>query len=525
MPYRLQLEFLVLILHLPHSVDVGRERQRGGVVVEAVESVLGIERLHLVGLGVPSPIGLLEVPAFGVVDRRGDVEVVEHVERRLHGYAVLHAVAHVVERLPREDVLLRGVHRVGDLARVAHRDLFIPAVLAQFHRAFEGEELRYVERYVGQRDRYRLRLRVLRHGHVHREREGRARPVLRVRYRRVGLRREHVVEVGRRIFAVTARRQVHRGREGRSRVCLGILSVGPLQLVGVLLYEVGVALVARTDAGEVEIQVARIFVSLYVARSGVHLPRPECVDSARQGEVHVLAEGEVVTEAAHEESSARLLAVRGHQDSRFRSRAEREKRLGQAEERYVDILYDQMARAHDGLFARNDLYLRRAVIEMRMVRLVAGSVHAARDVDGVVLHLLHVLAHEPSVALLGGYVLDLGALALDVVGDGVHVERGGVLRELGAGYDGLSVHRVGLAVRVYVLAVEVDVHEVGLQRHVVVRHLAFLVQIDHLAAQVVIERVGGASRDGVVEALLASAGGVAPRLGEGVRVAFRGYRI
>ena len=51
-------------------------------------------------------LDLLEIPAFVVVERRGNVYVVEDVERRLHGYGVLHAVAHVVQSLAREYVAL-----------------------------------------------------------------------------------------------------------------------------------------------------------------------------------------------------------------------------------------------------------------------------------------------------------------------------------------------------------------------------------------------------------------------------------
>ena len=108
---------------------------------------------------------------------------------------MLDAVFHVFKRLLGEDLRFGGGHRVGHLTRVLHRDLLVPAVLALLLLAFEGVEARDVEDHRGERDGDGLVLRVLRDGHVRRQREGRSGPVLRVGDRRVGLRREDVVEV------------------------------------------------------------------------------------------------------------------------------------------------------------------------------------------------------------------------------------------------------------------------------------------------------------------------------------------
>lgn len=134
-----------------------------------------------------------------------------------------------------------------------------------------------------------------------------------------------------------------------------------------------------------------------------------------------------------------------------------------------------------------------------MVGVVAGGVFAVLDVDGVVGHLLDASAHKPAVALLGGHALDFGLLGGEVVGDGVHLVGGRTLGELGLRDDGPPFQRVGLAVGVDQLGIHVDLHVVGLEVAVLVGDVALVVDVDLFAAQVVDQRIGILTRDGVVE--------------------------
>ena len=142
---------------------------------------------------------------------------------------------------------------------------------------------------------------------------------------------------------------------------------------------------------------------------------------------------------------------------------------------------------HFAVVAGDNLGLGHVVVEVGVLGLVASGVHTICDVDGVVLHALHIITDEPAIALLCGNTLDLGTLCLDVVGDRVHVQRGFTLREQRAGRDDLSINRIGLAVGVNALIVEVDIHVIGLQVHVVVGDITLLVDIDAIVAQVVEE--------------------------------------
>ena len=134
-----------------------------------------------------------------------------------------------------------------------------------------------------------------------------------------------------------------------------------------------------------------------------------------------------------------------------------------------------------------------------MVGLVAGGVHTIGDVNRVVGHTLNILTNKPAIALLCGDTLDFGSLGLDVVGDGIHIERGLALCKLRTGGDGSAIHGVGLAVGVDILVVEVDVHKIGLQGHIVVGHITLLVDVDTIVSKVVEERVGSTTRNHLIE--------------------------
>ena len=404
-----------------------------------------------------------------------------------------------IERLLGEDFRFGGGHRVGHLARVLHRDFLVPALLARALLAFEGVEARDVENHRGQRDRDGLVLRVLRDGHVGREREGGSGPVLRVGDRRVGLRRENVVDIGGRIAVVAAGGEVHRGREGRSRVGLGVLRVGPLDAEVALLDVVRFALFARLDVRVLEVEAAAVLVALDVARGGRSLPRSQRVDAAAHRQVGVFAQGEVIAQVAQEETFGVLLAVGGHQQARLGAHVDREEALGDAEEVDRHVLHHQVGRAGDHLLAGYDLRLGHRQVEVGVVRMVAGGVLAVLDVDRVVGHLLHAAAHQPAVALLRGHALDFRLLRVEVVGDRVHLVGGRPFGEFGFGDNILAVERVGLAVGVDHLRIHVDAHVVGLEVAVLVGDVALVVDVDQLVARVVDQRVGVLARDRVVE--------------------------
>ena len=182
------------------------------------------------------------------------------------------------------------------------------------------------------------------------------------------------------------------------------------------------------------------------------------------------------------------------------------------------ILNHQVTGTHNHLtvFAGLHLRLRHPVVEVWVVGLVAGGVHTVADVDGVVLHLLHRLTHQPAIALLCCDVLDLRTLGLDVVLDGIHMECASALRELWACYHHLVVYRVASTEGINLLVVKVNVHKVGSELHIVVAYVTLTIEKYLVVAQVVVQRVGRLTRNHSIDtrALAFGALGLRHRVGE-----------
>ena len=71
-------------------------------------------------------------------------------------------------------------------------------------------------------------------------------------------------------------------------------------------------------------------------------------------------------------------------------------------------------------FNYNAVWLFREAVSythLRMVGLVAGRIFAGADVDGVVRHLLHVVAQQKAFALLRRHALDFRLARFEVVED------------------------------------------------------------------------------------------------------------
>ena len=165
------------------------------------------------------------------------------------------------------------------------------------------------------------------------------------------------------------------------------------------------------------------------------------------------------------------------------------------------ILNHQVSRTHNHLsvLTRLHLRLRHPVVEVGVVGLVTGGVHTVADVDGVVLHLLHRLTHQPAIALLCCDVLDLRTLGLDVVLDGIHMECAAALCELWACYHHLVVYRVASTEGINLLVVEVDVHKVGSELHIIVAYVTLTIEEYLVVAQVVVQRVGSLTRNHCID--------------------------
>ena len=467
----------------PVHLGVGRHVEV--VVIQMVESVGRVPAQVIFRVGVVGLGHLSEEPYGIVVEARRYVDVVEQVERRRYGNLVLDAVHHLVEDVGRKQFVLLGLDRVGEATGIGDRNLLVPPLFAYGIFSPEGKDLRHVERSARQGELYGGVAGVYRGAHTDLQGEGGTRPALAVGDGRFGGGADVVVQRCGGVLPEAAGGEVHRGGKGRAGIELGVLLVGPLQLETRRVYVVGIARFADDGLGVTAGYPAAVFVSLYVSALGGELPRTVSVDAAQQRQVHVFTRCPIVTAVAQEESAGGLLAVARDDDTGTAPLREGEKAFGNGNgQRYV--LHDEVGRTDDDFLLRDDLRLGETEVEVRMVGLVAGRIFAGADVDGVVRHLLHVVAQQKAFALLRRHALDFRLARFEVVEDGVHRKCGAALHEYGPCPVAEGVADAG---GIHLFGIQFYAHEIGLHVHVAVSHVAAVIDVNELLFRTVHERV------------------------------------
>ena len=148
------------------SVQLGRGADRETVIVQPVEAGGRIAVDDRPGNRVPLLVDLTEVPAFLIVCRRTDVDVVEQVQRRGDRNVVVDAVLHLLEHPVGEQIPFFDFYVVAERSRVGERNFLVPALLADGLLAPERIDARYAENHVRETQRNGRVLRVLRVLHV-----------------------------------------------------------------------------------------------------------------------------------------------------------------------------------------------------------------------------------------------------------------------------------------------------------------------------------------------------------------------
>ena len=219
---------------------------------------------------VPRAHDLIGVHAVGEVERGIDVQIVEERERAADRYLVLHAVLPVLDEVGVQQLFLFRRDGVGEMTRVAHGNLLIPALLACHVLALERIEARDGNVQVGHGERHGGIAHVLSQVERRRQRQADARerraPAHR---RRARLRVVHRREV---VALVAARGEVHVGRQRAIRIRLRILPMVPLHLETLLAREVGHALVAVTCILIAEVERTAELIALAVVAGGTQAP-------------------------------------------------------------------------------------------------------------------------------------------------------------------------------------------------------------------------------------------------------------
>ena len=132
-----------------HTIQLGGGRDAEVPVVDVVEAIDGVGHL-LLFLCIPVAHDFCGVHAVGKVERGVDVQIVEQREVAADGDVVLHTVAPVACQTGVHQLVFLGADRVAQLSGIAHRNLFIPALLARHLFSLEGVESADVDVQVGQ---------------------------------------------------------------------------------------------------------------------------------------------------------------------------------------------------------------------------------------------------------------------------------------------------------------------------------------------------------------------------------------
>ena len=153
------------------------------------------------------------------------------------------------------------------------------------------------------------------------------------------------------------------------------------------LVVVEVALVTVHRGQVAHVEVAAKTIALGIVRLSCHTPRALGIDFTGEGQVEMLAKGQIVPAIAKIEAPVIVLAHRGHQNAALIFLTE-----GEVAEWHCDgqrqVLQHHIGRAGDYVFLGTHLGLGELEIEMGVLVVVASGVDAVAQVILVVGHLL-----------------------------------------------------------------------------------------------------------------------------------------
>ena len=237
---------------------------------------------------------------------------------------------------------------------------------------------------------------------------------------------------------------------------------------------VGQTLVACLGYLVTGLEQAGIAVALHVIALRIQRPRTFGEDVAAHFQVHLVADGEVISTVGQTESAAGVVHIGRHQESRRIAAGE-----GEEEERHRQrqrhVLDHQIGRSGHHILLGTHLGVSHLHVEVGMLVIVAGGIFTVLHVQFVARALLGVVARHISFALLAHDVADDTPLALEVVADGIgFIGRLPVLEDRLARYHSQRIlHAVGIDGA----AVHVHGDDGGCQLGLRIGHLTFAVQV------------------------------------------------
>ena len=288
---------------------------------------------------------------------------------------MLHTVLPVLSKAGVHELTLLGIDLVGHVTSITHRDLLIPAFLAGTLLPLERIELGHGYSQFGQRHTDSRVAHVLVQSHTSVNAHTDTRELGAPRYRRgtcrlgPGLRIIHGGEV---VLLVTRRSEVYAGLQRRERIGFLVLTVAPLQLKTGLFRIVGHIPFTRNGVLVTEEELTAVTIALTVVRGCRQAPRTFRVDLTQQLQVHLVADGKVVTAVAQIKTFFHLVAIGRHNQSATITLGKGEEAVRDGQ-RQGNVGHHKIGRSEHHVLTRTHLRPRHGQIEVGM-RIIAGGI-------------------------------------------------------------------------------------------------------------------------------------------------------
>ena len=313
--------FHLVAEHLPwlvETIELGVHLHAQVIIVHTVESVDGIAMDVSDGIRIVALLDFLHIPAFGIVERRHHIEILEECESGTHRDAMLEPVSPLTQPRLQKQVILR-TDGVGYASCILQGDLFVPAFFTRRLLALERIESVQGDVQVRERNTDGRVACVLRHIEGTRQVQSDGREGVRIAHtgslRIVGV-QGRIIQTAQVTAVIATGRKVHIGREATVRACLLILTMAPRDFKVFGHHIVRHVLFAGLGHEVAGIERTRILVALVIVGLGSKPPRSLRKDFAQHFQVHIVADGEIVSPVAQIEASVHFIPESRHDETR-----------------------------------------------------------------------------------------------------------------------------------------------------------------------------------------------------------------
>ena len=256
------------------------------------------------------------------------------------------------------------------------------------------------------------------------------------------------------------------------------LEAGGFLIVGHVLFAIHRTLIAGKERTAVTIALA------IVRRSG-NTPRALGVNLTNEFQVHLVADGKIVTTIAQIETSGRLITIGWHDETRGIALGEGEEAIRNGK-RQGHISHHQIGRSEHHILARAHLSARQGEVEVGVWLVAGGITSVVEEHLALGITLRDFRSHETFV-LFGIDILDETLLGLEVKGHGISLV--GIVAHLKDRCTKLRTRGIERTRGMHQAGVERHVYLVALQVHVLILHVRLAIEVGNARLALVGHRV------------------------------------